>query len=115
MPYLRIQTNLVLDNDARQSLLPQASALLAQGLGKPEAYIMVSLAPTQVMLFAGSDAPCAYLALKSIGLPANKTAELSATLCQWLERELKIPAKRIYIEFADVARSYWGWDNTTFG
>lgn len=114
MPYLRIQTNHELDAASQQALLPKASALVAQGLGKPESYVMVSFAPTQPMMFAGSDAPCAYLELKSIGLAESKTATLSASLCELLESECAIPAKRVYIEFADAPRAFWGWDGGTF-
>lgn len=114
MPYLRIQTNLAVDEAHKQALLSDASALVAKALGKPESYVMVSFAPQQPMSFAGSDAPCAYLELKSIGLSDTKTPEISAELCKLLEREMDIPASRIYIEFADAPRAMWGWKGATF-
>jgi hypothetical protein len=75
---------------------------------------MVSLETEQSMLFAGDDAPCAYLELKSIGLPEGRTAELSASLCKFIHGELDIPQERIYIEFANAARHMWGWNGATF-
>ena len=62
----------------------------------------------------GSDAPLAYLELKSIGLPADRTAELSAALCGLISTELSVASDRIYIEFADAQRHLWGWDSATF-
>lgn len=114
MPYLRIQTNQELGHHKKQELLQQASSAVATGLGKPEKYVMVSIAPMQPMVFAGSDAPCAYLELKSIGLPTNKTKDLSSALCQLIHDTTGIKANRVYIEFADAPREMWGWDGGTF-
>lgn len=114
MPYLKIQTNQPVDDAQVKSLLPQASTLVAQELGKPESYVMVTVDPPRPMLFAGSDAPTAYLELKSIGLPESKTAALSSALCKLVSSELAIDTNRIYIEFADAPRAMWGWDGRTF-
>ncbi len=67
MPLLRIQTNQPVEQAKRQELLSIASRLVAEQLGKPEQYVMVSLEPDHSMLFAGLDSPLAYLELKSIG------------------------------------------------
>lgn len=114
MPYLKIQSNVAIDETDATRLLAEASKQVAQELGKPENYVMVALEPPQPMLFAGSNDPLAYLELKSIGLPQSKTSALSATLCSLIEEQLGIPAARIYIEFTDAPRAMWGWDNETF-
>ena len=88
--------------------------LVSKNLGKPEKYVMVRIDPTQPMLFAGSTMPCAYLELKSIGLPESKTETLSKVLCQLMLDELRISPERVYIEFADAKDSMWGWDSGTF-
>ncbi len=114
MPYLRIQTNRPVAAAVKTSLAMHASELVARELGKPESYVMVTFAPEQTMLFGGNDTPCAYLELKSIGLPATRTENLSSALCHLVDETLKIPPNRIYIEFSDVDASHWGWDSTTF-
>ncbi|MCW9024926.1 MAG: phenylpyruvate tautomerase MIF-related protein [Gammaproteobacteria bacterium] len=115
MPLLKIQTNHSLDSINTEALLAEASQLVATGLGKPEAYVMVVMEQRpQAMIFAGSTDPLAYLELKSIGLPEAKTGTLSQSLCQFMENKLGIPASRIYIEFADAPRAMWGWDSGTF-
>lgn len=114
MPYLKIQTNHEVTNTAKQEILRKASVLLAKNLGKPEKYMMVRFDPAQPMMFAGNTDPCAFLELKSIGLPENRTEALSKLLCQFLSDELKIPSERIYIEFTDAKDSMWGWDGGTF-
>jgi len=114
VPYLEIQTNRPVDTAEKTDVARRASALVARELGKPESYVMVAFAPERPILFGGSDAPCAYLELKSIGLPVARTAGLSRALCELLNATLKIPPTRVYIEFSDVDASHWGWDSATF-
>ncbi|MDT8384754.1 MAG: phenylpyruvate tautomerase MIF-related protein [Gammaproteobacteria bacterium] len=114
MPYLKIQTNLPVDSADQQALMEKASALVATQLGKPENYVMVAIEAGQNMLFAGTTSPLAYLELKSIGLPASATGDLSNQLCSLLAQQLGIEKNRIYIEFADAAPQMWGWDGSTF-
>jgi phenylpyruvate tautomerase len=114
MPYLKLQTNVPVPSERRPDLLARASRRVAEALGKPESYVMVALQPDTDMLFAGSDAPLAYLELKSIGLPQARTRELSATLTEWVGSELGVDPSRVYIEFADAERPMWGWKGGTF-
>ena len=114
MPYLKIQTNRNIDHATQQEVLKQASALVANSIGKSEQYVMTTFDPIQPMTFAGSDEPCAYLELKSIGLSESKTAALSMALCKFIETSLEVPANRVYIEFADAPRAMWGWNKGTF-
>jgi len=114
MPYLKIQTNQEISTAAEKQFLKKASTLVATHLGKPERYVMVRLDPVRPMIFAGTTEPCVYMELKSIGLPESRTAALSKMLCQFIRDEWKIPADRIYIEFADARDAMWGWNGGTF-
>lgn len=115
MPFLKIQTNHTVDSTTGEALLTKASKLVAKELGKPENYVMVQLQKESPMLFAGTNAPLAFLELKSIGLPnSSTTADLSANLCKLIEQELNIPKDRVYIEFSDAPRDMWGWNGATF-
>lgn len=114
MPYLKVQTNLALTPARRKTFIEAASAQVAAALGKPERYVMVALEPETAMTFAGTDAPLAYLELKSIGLAQSATRGLSETLCALVQAQLAIDPDRIYIEFTDAPRAMWGWDGGTF-
>jgi phenylpyruvate tautomerase len=114
MPYLLIRTNAKLALEEKHKLLAKGSNVVANALGKPERYVMVSLESEIPMLFDAKDQPCAYLELKSIGLPGDHTSALSLSLCGLITEELGIPTDRIYIEFADAPRHMWGWNNSTF-
>jgi len=114
VPYLKIQTNQTITPDQAEALLSKASKLVASELGKPEQYVMVALSPPVPMIFAGTEAPTAYLELKSIGLPGSRTGDLSQALCALIENDLAISKERVYIEFADAPRAMWGWNGSTF-
>jgi phenylpyruvate tautomerase len=114
MPLLKITTNSEIEPARRPALLEAASERVAALLGKPERYVMVTLERNPDMIFAGSNAALAYLELKSIGLPADRTAEFSRSLCELLAQQLEIPADRVYIEFSDAERHLWGWNSATF-
>ena len=114
MAYLKIQTNIEREPGDSQPVLARASKLVAEKLGKPEQYVMVALETAMPMAFAGSEAPAAYLELKSIGLPQDRTKELSGALCELIHAEFGVSQERVYIEFADAPRAMWGWNGGTF-
>jgi phenylpyruvate tautomerase PptA (4-oxalocrotonate tautomerase family) len=114
VPLLSITTNQAVPESDRPAALQRLSETVAHALGKPERYVMVSYRHNPDMLFGGSDAPLAYLELKSISLPGDRTGALSATLTDAINGLLGIPADRIYIEFADAERHLWGWNGGTF-
>lgn len=114
MPLLKITTNREIDTTRRPELLKSASQRVANLLGKPEHYVMVTLEINADMIFGGDTSPVAYLELKSIGLPEERTTELSNFLCELIADLFEIPAERIYIEFSNAQRHLWGWNSATF-
>ena len=114
MPLLKITTNREIETTRRPELLQTASQRIAGLLGKPERYVMVTLEINGDMLFGGDASPVAYLELKSIGLPEERTTELSNFLCEMITEQLQIPAERVYIEFSNAQRHLWGWNAATF-
>jgi len=112
MPCLLLHTNIEVTD--KTFFLSRCSALVAEILAKPESYVMIELSDNKSMLFAGSDAPLAFLALKSLGLSTQQTATISAKLCDFLNTELGIDPARIYIEFTAPERAMFGWNGGTF-
>jgi len=112
MPCLLLHTNIEIAD--KESFLRHCSAEVADALAKPEAYVMIELSDNKTMLFAGSDAPLAFLELKSLGLSTEQTPALSSTLCRMIETELGIDRSRIYIEFTAPERAMFGFNGGTF-
>ncbi|HEB78063.1 MAG TPA: hypothetical protein ENI90_06025, partial [Methylothermaceae bacterium] len=42
------------------------------------------------------------------------TQPLSRFLCDFLQNQLNIAPDRVYIEFIDIPRKFWGWNGSTF-
>ena len=116
MPLLRVTTNQEMaTSEGRGQFLRQASAQLADLLGKPERYCMVNLETGACLLFGGTDEPAVFAELTSLGLPTGETERLSAALCDLFQDRLGVDPVRVYVHFQDVDRSMWGTNRTTFG
>ena len=115
MPLLEIRTNVDLAPEERRALLDTASVRTAELLGKPESYVMVIVECGMDLRFGGSADPACLLTLKSLGLPEERTPEITRALSALMNECCTIPANRVYVEFASPPRHMWGFDNTTFG
>ncbi len=112
MPLINVRTSLSrIENP--EVLLQELSSELAVMTGKPEKYVMALLETDVPMLFSGSDKPCCYIEIKSIG--AIKPSEMSEVFSKIVSSKTEIPSSRIYISFEDIPAKYWGWDGRTFG
>jgi len=113
MPYLSITTNAPLSRDAEAALVAAASKSLAAELGKPEAYVMVSVKACSTLCFGGLDAPAAFLEIQSIGLP-GKLHGVAAALTGLVGQHCRIAGDRVFITFADVSPAHWAHNGSTF-
>ena len=112
MPLIKVQTSLT-QIDAKENLLKELSSEISDLTGKPEQYVMAVLETNVPMTFAGSDSPCCYIEVKSIG--SLEPPLMSSALCKLIANKTKIPIDRIYIAFEDVDASKWGFNGRTFG
>ncbi len=110
MPLLNISTNIKVKNE--EILLEKASKFISSILNKSENFVMVKLADSLPMYFAGNDQSCCFVEIKSIGslLPSK----MSKPICEFINAELNIPHERIYIFFQDVDSNMWAWNCKTF-
>lgn len=114
MPFIRVETNVAVDESRRVEIAQALSRLAADLLGKPESYVLSIFEPGKSLCFGGTTESAAFVELKSIGLPEASTAGFSREISTFLETALVIPADRVYIAFADLQRHMLGWDGKTF-
>ena len=112
MPLIQINTSSksVVDNFLLQK---EISKMVADLTGKPENYVMTMVQRDTKMTFAGSDEPCCFINVKSIG--SLTPSSMSKSLCELIASKTNINKNRIYIEFIDVKASNWGFNGSTFG
>ncbi len=112
MPFVQINTSSksILDNNLLQK---EISKMIADLTRKSENYVMTMIESNSKMTFAGSDEPCCFIKIKSIG--SLNPSLMSKSLCELIESKTNIKANRIYLEFIDVDASNWGFNSSTFG
>ena len=114
MPYFSIETNQTIDPAANREFMQKTSGFIAELMGKPEAYVMIAIKPETPLIFGNSEEPAAFVQLKNIGLQQDRCAEFSGKICSFIERELKIPKDRVFIDFKELNRKLFGWNGKTF-
>ena len=114
MPLLRIESTIIPSADKQRELLAQLSGVVAQTIGKPEQYVMVTFAGVAAQM-SGKPGNAALVDVRSIGgLTSQVNRELSQRTCQLLSDFLEIPPDRIYLNFTEVEATHWGWNGNTF-
>eukprot|EP00112_Aurelia_sp_Birch-Aquarium-sp1_P006566 Seg1721.13 transcript_id=Seg1721.13/GoldUCD/mRNA.D3Y31 product="hypothetical protein" protein_id=Seg1721.13/GoldUCD/D3Y31 len=76
---------------------------------------MVQCIPGVKMTMGGTKEPCASVRLTSIGVineELNRTH--TTTITEFLERTIKVPKDRMYINFFDGQRDMIGWNGELF-
>ncbi|GMH43619.1 hypothetical protein BSKO_11541 [Bryopsis sp. KO-2023] len=115
MPTLNLTTNVPAGSVNSSDLLATLSKMVAEALGKPEKYVLISVTTEKPMSFGGTEDPCAYAELISIGkLGLEENKKISAVLSECVSVKLGVPSNRFYIKFVDVARQDFGWSGGTF-
>ena len=115
MPLLKLETTVALTEDKGKALLASLSKTVAEVIGKPQQYVMVTASHAAIQM-SGSLGDAAFVDIRSIGgLTGDLNRKLSQKVCQLLHDSLGIPPNRIYLNFTDVKASHWGWNGSTFG
>jgi phenylpyruvate tautomerase len=117
MPLIQLDTSCDLsDQNKKQSVVKALSRIAAEGIGKPEQYVMACVHDNVPMMMSGQAGPCALVTVKSIGgLGKTVNQTVAAQVGQMLQKELAIPQNRIYATFEELAATHWAWNGKTFG
>lgn len=115
MPLLKLETTAVLSEAKQNVLLPALSKLVAEGIGKPEQYVMVTIHQLPMQM-SGKAGDAAFVDIRSIGgLSGDVNCRLAQRVCELLKEQLGVSPDRVYLNFTDVKAGSWGWKGSTFG
>ncbi len=115
MPLLKLETTVVLNDEKQKDLLARLSGMVAETIGKPEEYVMVTVSSSAILM-SGQAGDAAFVDVRGIGgLSANVNRQLAQKICRLLNQSLGVPPDRVYLNFTEVEASNWGWDGKTFG
>ncbi len=107
MPFIRIETNIDLEERKKSASLAAVSNIVSKATGKSVDYIMARWAPKAPMTMGAEDVPTVYAEVKSVGLTADQAAAISP-LTELLTETLGVDKHNVYIEFACGTPDMWG-------
>ena len=113
MPFINTKTTTTLSNAKKDALTAELCRITRECLGKGDNWIMTGYEDNASLSFQGSAANIAYVEVKTFGTPsAAGTSQMTTKICSLLERELSIPASRIYVAYFPTDN--WGWNGSNF-
>ncbi|KAF1324718.1 Atls1-like light-inducible protein, partial [Globisporangium splendens] len=114
MPFVHVSSNVPKTGVDTANAIRVLSKSLSVALDRPEPAVMVKLSLDQSMLFAGSDAPCAFIHIRSIGkIDTERNPKTVQALTATVTELLGVPADRVFMNLDDIATSNWGAQGTT--
>ena len=113
MPFIQLKTTKELNTVTKETLNTELLTITKQCLGKGENWVMTSFEENASMYFQGSSEDIAYVEVKAYGEPSKAgTNKMTAQVCQLMEKELQIPANRVYVSY--FSTNHWGWNGENF-
>jgi phenylpyruvate tautomerase len=115
MPLLKLETSVALNDEKKKTVLAALSKSVADTIGKPEQYVMVTNSQSAILM-SGKAGDAAFVDIRSIGgLSGDTNRRLSQQICKLLKDSLGIAPDRVYLNFTEVEPDNWGWNGSTFG
>src|SRR5215510_7393495 len=103
MPLLKLEATVPIPADKQKALLSSLSRAVAETIGKPEQYLMVTISQA-AMAMSGTPGNAAFVDIRSIGgLTSSVNRKLSEQICKVLTDSLGVSPDRVYLNFTDVA------------
>ncbi|KAG7674015.1 hypothetical protein Ndes2526B_g02505 [Nannochloris sp. 'desiccata'] len=90
MPILNLITNAPGDRVRSSEIIAELSKTIALATKKPESYVLISLGTDRSMSFGGTEAPCCYGELTSIGGFGGRNAEISGMVMAVIEKHIGV-------------------------
>ncbi len=116
MPMIHVHLSISVEKEKQTKLMSALSGSVAEILGKPEAYVMVMLAPETPMLMSAKSGPAAFVEVRSVGtVTADQAKKLSKAISHIIAQEIGADDSRIYSNFLSIPGSMWGFKGNTFG
>lgn len=116
MPMCTIVSAVALPSERQTEMLTKLETAISEATGKPLNYVMVGFQQMSAMRFGGSDAPCAFVSLSSIGsIDAKKNNTVCQKVASICNAFLGVPENRVFSTFTDVPAVNFGLGSNTFG
>ncbi|KAJ3680893.1 hypothetical protein LUZ60_015382 [Juncus effusus] len=102
MPCLNLSTNVSLAGVDTSAILAEMTEAVAELIGKPKNYIMITITGSVPISFGGTEQPAAYGELISVGgMNPDLNRKLSSGISEILESRIRVSKSRFYLKFVD--------------
>lgn len=113
MPFIDSKITVKMSEEKKETIKTQMGKMISV-LHKPESYLMVGIDDSYDLWFAGKKLDRgAYVEVSLFGSASSSDYEkLTGEICSLFEKELDIPASKVYVTYHPV--SNWGWNGGNF-
>lgn len=117
MPYVDYALAGAVSATQAEQVKTETARIISQYAGKSEQWLYVRVNPNQLLFFQGEQVQGGAVAeVKLVGsLSQTQKQEITTGLGRLLQKELSIPAEKIYVIFTEVKGENWGWNGRLFG
>jgi phenylpyruvate tautomerase len=98
------------DESLKDDILKALSSATAEGIGKPEATVMVQVDYTSSLMFRGSKQPCAMIHIEAVG---GSLEDMVDPITDILTSIGGVLQDRVYINFQSYDTQNWGANGIT--
>lgn len=114
MPLINTRVSVPLPQETESKLAAEYGKLITLIPGKDETYLMLTFEDECRIWFGGTkDLPAAMIEVKVFGKISEAVSDrMTAGICLILQKELNIPADRVYVKYEEV--NMWGWNGGNF-
>lgn len=114
MPCIQMQVSVKVSDEQKNAIKAQLGKAIECLPGKSENWLMITMQDEMTIYFKGDNHnPAAFVSVGVYGgADARAFDALTAQICDILDRELHIPANRIYVQYS--ATPHWGWNGSNF-
>lgn len=113
MPFINVKTNASVSDNKKESIKAKLGQAITAIPGKSEGWLMVGIEADYDLWFKGDAAPAAMIEVSIFGSASSGAlSNLTGKITDIMNRELSIPADRVYVKYAST--NDWGWNGSNF-
>ena len=114
MPFINSKVSVPMTGAQKESVKQKLGKAISIIPGKSERWLMLEFADNCDLYFSGDNSkPTAMIEVEVFGsIPDSCLDEMTRSVCDIYEEELRIPKDRIYVKYEGCDK--WGWNGGNF-
>ncbi len=114
MPYVKVETNVIIDDETEEKLFAELTLMISEITGKSSDWIMLSLQAGMMFRFRESAEPTAAISIEALGLKPGQPAALIAAATRVVCSHLGVSPTRVFLRITSPPPTHFGWNGEPF-